>query len=304
MLKLRINTDKRAGGPRASTARRASRALLLFAGLSTIAALSACAGSDSGVVYARYAKAMTMSGKFREDYSPIDAPFDKADLIRNFEKVAFEPEAQLSAYYKDRSGGPRRLSKWTQPVRYQLLGDGATPEDVKTLADITATLSRHSGLEIRSARAGEKPSLLIFVVTPKAREVLGAVEGSKAWYRSSLLKEWVETLNPPCFALFDAGHSQGGAIRSGAIFIKAEMKDPLRRACFIEEVTQTLGLVFDHDDVRPSIFNDDQEFIALTRHDVALIEILYDPRLRAGMTQREAGPVVRQIVAERALDPQ
>ena len=49
---------------------------------------------------------------------------------------------------------------------------------------------------------------------------------------------------------------------------------------------------------RPSIFNDDDEFALLTRHDELLLEMLYDPRLRPGMTAAEAMPIVRVMAAE------
>ena len=61
---------------------------------------------------------------------------------------------------------------------------------------------------------------------------------------------------------------------------------------------QALGLGNDHSEVRPSIFNDDEEFALLTRHDEYLLRILYDPRLKSGMTAEEAVPIVRQIIRE------
>ncbi|WP_372802367.1 DUF2927 domain-containing protein, partial [Paracoccus seriniphilus] len=44
--------------------------------------------------------------------------------------------------------------------------------------------------------------------------------------------------------------------------------------------------------------NDDEEFALLTRHDELLLQILYDPRLRPGMTAAEATPIVRSIATE------
>ena len=44
-----------------------------------------------------------------------------------------------------------------------------------------------------------------------------------------------------------------------------------------------MGLANDSPDARPSVFNDDEEFAFLTRHDELLLKMLYDPRLRPGM---------------------
>ena len=80
--------------------------------------------------------------------------------------------------------------------------------------------------------------------------------------------------------------------------IRAEHPPLLRSACIHEELAQGMGLANDSPQARPSIFNDDEEFGLLTRHDELLLEMLYDPRLRTGMTLEEAEPVVRTIARE------
>jgi hypothetical protein len=69
-------------------------------------------------------------------------------------------------------------------------------------------------------------------------------------------------------------------------------------SCLHEEMAQALGLPNDSPTARPSIFNDDEEFALLTRHDELLLRILYDRRLQPGMTKKQAVPIVRQIAAE------
>ena len=80
--------------------------------------------------------------------------------------------------------------------------------------------------------------------------------------------------------------------------IRAELPPRLRRSCVHEELTQGMGLANDSPRARPSIFNDDEEFAYLTRHDELLLKILYDPRLRPGMSEAEAQPIVLQIARE------
>ena len=279
------------------TARRWGAKLCLIGALSVTAlGLSACAISDESRAYRDYSAFMAQTGRFRQERAPLDAPYTKDDLVRNFEKVAFVPERQLAAFYAKRTG-ERRLSKWPKGFTYAVVGDGVRSSDREEVERIMAILRSRSGLDIRPDY--QRPLMTIFVLSAEARRQVGEAEGAKAWYHGSLFRDWVETLNPPCFALFDASTPDGGAIRSGAVFVKAEIEEPLRGACLVEELTQSMGLIFDHDDVRPSIFNDDQEFIALTQHDEDLLEILYDPRLKAGMTRAQAGPIVRRIVKEK-----
>ena len=106
-------------------------------------------------------------------------------------------------------------------------------------------------------------------------------------------------LSPQNFCTVFA-YSQGNSpvYAQAVALIRAELPPRLRRSCVHEELTQGMGLANDSPRARPSIFNDDEEFAYLTRHDELLLKILYDPRLRPGMTEAEARPVVMQIATE------
>jgi hypothetical protein len=72
----------------------------------------------------------------------------------------------------------------------------------------------------------------------------------------------------------------------------------MRDLCINEELAQSLGLINDSPKARPSIFNDNEEFALLTRQDELMLRILYDRRLRPGMTLQEAAPIVARIANE------
>ena len=59
-----------------------------------------------------------------------------------------------------------------------------------------------------------------------------------------------------------------------------------------------MGLPNDSPEARPSLFNDSLEFALLTEHDAILLRMLYDPRLRPGMTAAEARPLLPAIAAD------
>ncbi|MGB8275113.1 MAG: DUF2927 domain-containing protein, partial [Alphaproteobacteria bacterium] len=73
-------------------------------------------------------------------------------------------------------------------------------------------------------------------------------------------------------------------------------------ACLIEETTQILGLPNDSDSVFPSIFNDHSIDVDLTRQDMLLVKLVYDPRLRPGMERRDVLHKVDAILGELAPD--
>ena len=87
---------------------------------------------------------------------------------------------------------------------------------------------------------------------------------------------------------------------SAIALIRTEHPDLMRDACYHEEIAQGLGLANDSPKARPSIFNDDEEFAFLTTHDERLLSILYDHRLRPGMTPDQARRIVARLASERA----
>ena len=97
-----------------------------------------------------------------------------------------------------------------------------------------------------------------------------------------------------CLVYALAEGSTGSYTRAFAV-IRAEHPDLLRLSCVHEELTQGLGLSNDSRRARPSIFNDDEEFALLTNQDEKLLQILYSPELRPGMSPAEARPIVEML---------
>jgi hypothetical protein len=94
--------------------------------------------------------------------------------------------------------------------------------------------------------------------------------------------------------------SEGGSASyaKAVAVIRAEHPTLLTTSCIHEELSQGLGLANDSPQARPSIFNDDEEFGLLTRHDELLLKMLYDKRFKTGMSAAEAAPIARVIAKE------
>ena len=91
----------------------------------------------------------------------------------------------------------------------------------------------------------------------------------------------------------------GPSIYSAVIvLIRAEHPPLTRLSCVHEEMAQAMGLPNDSPEARPSLFNDDLEFALLTEHDAILLRMLYDPRLRPGMTAAEVRPLLPDIARD------
>jgi hypothetical protein len=99
-----------------------------------------------------------------------------------------------------------------------------------------------------------------------------------------------------CFGYFHANGRKD--IDEITAVIPSFISDEEIRACVVEEVTQAIGLPNDSDSADPSIFNDDDTYQELTWQDELFLRVLYDPRVRSGMTRAEFEPLARQIIDE------
>jgi AcrR family transcriptional regulator len=99
-----------------------------------------------------------------------------------------------------------------------------------------------------------------------------------------------------CFGYFHANGRRD--IDEITAVIPSFISDEEVRACVVEEITQAIGLPNDSDSVSPSIFNDDDMYQDLTWQDELFLRVLYDPRVRSGMTRAEFEPLARVILEE------
>ena len=259
--------------------------------------LASCAGAPD---FARIDADLRAAGKLRADRNPRDAPFDAGDLLENFARIGFGSEFAIvgGRYVALGRDETAPLTRWAGPVRYTLVGDHDA-EDAAEVRAFAGRLADATGLEIGpGARA---PNLLIFFLEPEGRARLAESFRAAPEYRPllDLFEAWADDPAWPCAAEFyyrPAGDPDAYEIHFAAIYIRAEVSGLSRRSCIEEEMAQTMGLARDDPEVRPSIFNDDEEFALMTGHDTALLRLLYDPRLSPGMTAAEALPVARRIL--------
>ena len=277
----------------------AARAAMI---LTAAAALAACAGRPTAEDYAAYENSLRAKGKLRVTTVAADAPFDAADLARNFERVSLNREADATRPGGDDNLEPTPLRRWEGPLRYRLRGGAVMPADRAEVASLMARIARLTGLDIAEAEDGA--NFLILITTPEERDRVAAGLAESAPRFAQTFRYWRERPELICVAdnIFLRDHPY--RIGAAMVVIGAETRGLLRRACLHEELAQALGPANDHSAVRPSIFNDDGEFALLTHHDELLLRIHYDPRLAPGMTAAEAMPIVRQIARELVPDPE
>ncbi len=273
---------------------RAARVALLPALLPAL--LGACAqqSSEYAARYAAWEEAALAQGLLRTETAPPDATYSNAELARNFELIALHREFPTT---NGPTGNPSEIHKWRGEVEWAAYGD-PEPSDIEKIESLTKRLTPLTGLAFRQVRNGG--DIRIFFLDEGQRHRLAqALRAEGKLDEDTLLAAWLTRDDQLCVGL--VGHEDpelGGYSNHALIGIPTEVSDLMRASCVDEEFVQALGLFNDHPGVRPSIFNDDEEFALLTEHDEYLIRILYDPRLTPGMSAEEAMPIVKRIIAE------
>lgn len=243
-------------------------------------------------------------GMLRTDGGGTDTPFNARTLTREFLRVALYDEyVPVGAEMVPRVTASR-LRRWQAPVRIGLEFGASVPEAVREadrarVATYAERLARLSGHSIRLVGPGERANFHVLLLSEDERRAGGVLLRDLLPGIGDGPVRTITAMSETTFCLVFAFSSGGGFSYTRAVaVVRAEHPDLMRLACYHEEIAQGLGLANDSPSARPSIFNDDEEFALLTRMDEMLLRILYDGRLRPGMTEAEARPIVEQIAAE------
>jgi len=252
--------------------------------------------------YSRVQADLLAQGLLRQDGGGIDTPFNARQLAQNFERVALYDEYARGGGLQAVSDAPSHLRRWSGPVRIGVEFGATVPEaqralDRQTVTDYAARLSRVIGHSVTVTRGPANFHVLVMGeddrddALRRIRQLVPSIsDGSLDIFRT--LPRSIH-----CLVVAFSGGGSDYEYRRAIAFVRAEHPDLMRESCYHEEMAQGLGLANDSPEARPSIFNDDDEFALLTTHDEMLLRMLYDPRLRPGMTPDEARPIVSEIAA-------
>jgi len=269
----------------------------------SVAPVAVHAPDPQMVDYFRRVEATLRSrGLLRTDGGTADAPFSTRDVVDIFMKVAFYSE------YAERGGRlvasqtPGKLLRWETPVRMGVVvGDGVpvaqADRDRAAIVDVAARIGRVTRHPV-SVVDGTGNFTVLILTEGERRRAGTQISGYLPDLTPATLSAIVD-MPPSVYCLVVARDGSGGSAYSRAVaVIRAEHPDLLRLSCIHEELAQGMGLANDTPRARPSVFNDDEEFALLTPLDDILLRILYDRRLRPGMTEAEARSIVETIAAE------
>jgi len=237
--------------------------------------------------YQQMEQQLLSQGRLRQER--WSSGLDAQTLARNFMAIAMRSEYSLRGGGATHGGGAAPLRRWEQPIRLGVRFGASVSgtqqrRDLAAVQSVAQRLQRASGHPIRVVNAN--PNFHVLVLNDQERANARAVLQQIAPGLSRAAQGAILRMRPNTFCMVVAipGNNPADGYQQAIAIVRAEHPPLMRRSCIEEELAQGMGLSNDSPDARPSIFNDDEEFGVLTRHDELLLRMLYHDSLRCGMS--------------------
>ena len=253
--------------------------------------------------YNRTSQRLRARGLLRTDKGRLDSLYSTQNLIENFEKIALYNEYIIKNNEFIPQEKESNLKRWNRAIKINIIhGENSSNKqikiDKKNISIFTRRLASITGLEMSISEVNAN-FIILFLDLDERRDFGQKLSQLMPQLTPAMIK--IITSSPRstfCSAFSLSEPPKNYEYTAALVLIKSEHSKVMRKSCIHEEMAQSLGLTNDSKSARPSIFNDDEEFALLTQHDELLLKILYDKRLKPGMNNKIALPIVRQIAEE------
>jgi hypothetical protein len=253
----------------------------------------------SVIAGATLAAAVTIDGVAGADNSDISerraaerTSFSNEEIGDGFFKTAFRAELQL-----DRQD--ERIRKFDEPVRIFIDNRGAPDRRADIAAIVGNIRARVHHLDV--SVTGDRHAANVVVMLVRTRDLAPTI---RARYGDAAARKIENKLHPQC--LSGIAKDESYRIRRAEVILPVDAGEFQFYDCAYEELLQSLGLINDDSSVPWTMFNDDVQMGFFDTYDQYLVNILYDPRIRPGMTKQEVSallpdifPTVRAWIANR-----
>ena len=208
--------------------------------------------------------------------------FTDAEIVEGFFKIAFGAELAVA-------GRTDRIRKYDRPVRV-FVESRARPDRrrqvAETVADIAARIE-HLDIAMTSERAAAN----VAVTLVRNRDLAATIRAFYGRDRARLIQR---SLEPQCLSGFSKDE-QYRIVHSEVILV-VDAGDFTFYDCVYEELLQALGPINDDPTVPWSMFNDEVQKGFFDVYDQYLLNILYNPHIRPGMTREEVRALLPQVL--------
>jgi hypothetical protein len=209
--------------------------------------------------------------------------FTYAEIMDGFFKTAFGAEYHLA-------GRVDRIRKYDVPVRVFADGDRADRKAqlTKVIADIARRVQH---LDIAVTDSSSAANVVVKLV--RDRDLYRTITSS---YGAERAREIRDSLDPQCLSGFRK--SDRFEIEHSDVILTVDSGDFIFLDCAYEELLQAMGPINDTNSVPWTMFNDNVQMGFFDVYDQYLLNILYHPNIKAGMTVQDVKAVLPQVLTE------
>ncbi|MCA1500385.1 MULTISPECIES: DUF2927 domain-containing protein [Bradyrhizobium] len=209
--------------------------------------------------------------------------FTDGEIIEGFLKTAFGAEYHLA-------GRVDRIRKFDGPVRVYAESDR---EDRKTqLAKVVADIGKRvQHLDIAMIDTNEAANVRVKLV--RDRDLFRTIS---SFYGAEKAREIRSSLDPQCLSGFRK--NDNFEIEHSDVILTVDNGDFTFLDCAYEELLQSLGPINDTTSVPWTMFNDNVSMGYFDVYDQYILNLLYDPRIKAGMTVAEVKAVLPAVLKD------
>ena len=209
--------------------------------------------------------------------------FTDNEILDGFFKTAFGAEYHLA-------GRVDRIRKYDAPVR--VFADGNRPDRKAQLSKIVADIAgRVQHLDIAMADSSEGANVQVKLV--RDRDLFQTIS---TFYGNERAREIRTSLDPQCLSGFRK--NEKFEIEHSDIILTVDNGDFIFFDCAYEELLQSLGPINDTSSVPWTMFNDNVSMGFFDVYDQYILNVLYDPRIKAGMTLQEVKAVLPEVLVD------
>jgi hypothetical protein len=209
--------------------------------------------------------------------------FTDSEIAEGFFKTAFGAEYHLA-------GRVDRIRKYEGPVR--VFADGNRPDRKAQLAKVVADIAQKvQHLDFAMAESSEAANVLVKLV--RDRDLNSTIS---TFYGSERAREIKTSLDPQCLSGFRKNEKY--EIEHSDVILTVDNGDFIFLDCAYEELLQSLGPINDTASVPWTMFNDNVSMGFFDVYDQYILNLLYDPRIKAGMTVAEVKAVLPEVLVD------
>ncbi|MSP47275.1 MAG: DUF2927 domain-containing protein [Xanthobacteraceae bacterium] len=210
--------------------------------------------------------------------------FTDAEIADGFFKVTFGAEFHVA-------GGVDRIRKYQGPIRVYVdnrMQPDRSPQVAAVVADIRARIR-----DLDIAMTGKRDEAQVVVSLVRDRDLARAI---RTLYGIDRARRIQRSLEPQCLSGFRK--DENSRILNSDVLIVGDAGEFVFFDCIYEELLQSLGPINDDTTVPWTMFNDDVQMGFFDLYDQYLLNILYDRRIKPGMTHAQVEALLPEVLPQ------